>query len=182
MARDKDKTEKLVQYIKEDRPKKFKACVKKYKIDMRRASLPKGRTYLHYAANFGSGSLIHFLLENNVAASKPNHKGDLPLHVAIARALKLHASDASEVYFDVVTPLLEAYPLALDVDNHHGDSGQELLKMLKHHLKKQNHEYQPSSSHADPPPDDDWKEKLAREFESESADFFGRYNDYESGG
>lgn len=45
----------------------------------------------------------------------------------------------SSVYFDVVMPLLESYPIGLDQDDHHGDSGSNLLSSLKKHLKKENH-------------------------------------------
>ena len=51
-------TTKLVNYIKKDRPRKFRACVKKYDVDLQITSLPKGRTLLHYAAKHGCGYFI----------------------------------------------------------------------------------------------------------------------------
>jgi hypothetical protein len=50
--------DKLVGYVKKDRFKKFKACVKKYDVDLQQVKLSKGRTLLHCAAKHGCGPFI----------------------------------------------------------------------------------------------------------------------------
>lgn len=40
------------------------------------------------------------------------------------------------MYFNVVVPLREAYPLAVDIDDEEGRSGHDMLTALKQHLQK----------------------------------------------
>ncbi|KAL8612813.1 hypothetical protein ACOMHN_033483 [Nucella lapillus] len=185
-------TEKLINYIKEDRPRKFRDYVRKYEVDLRNTLLPKRRTFLHCAAKHGRGCFINYLLQHGAVPSQVDSKGDLAIHVAIDRALHLPAEEAAEVYRNVVIPLLKEYPDAVNFCDRRGADLCTLLTLLNRHIRTAD-----SSSDSDTEDTDssysessdseasqnslqeDWSQRLATEFENENADFFGRYDSYD---
>ncbi|XP_076436419.1 NF-kappa-B inhibitor-like protein 1 [Babylonia areolata] len=184
---------KLINYIKEDRPRKFRECVKKYEVDLKNTQLSKRRTFLHCAAKHGQGHFISYLLKHGVSASHVDSKGDLAVHAAIDRALHLPSVEAAEVYRNVVIPLLKEFPDAVQFCDRRGADLCSLLTILNRHIQTGDTSSETDSDSSDseasdsesPGPfmqEDDWSERLAREFADESADFYGRYDhndDYE---
>ncbi|PVD22381.1 hypothetical protein C0Q70_18191 [Pomacea canaliculata] len=120
-------------------------------------------------------NVYNYLLERNISASKADKNGNLPLHVALCRALSLPPTEAKEVYFNVVVPLREAYPLAVDIDDEEGRSGHDMLTALKQHIQKGSSGPQKQPEMLQQSYEEEWRKKLAQEFESESTEFFGRY-------
>ncbi|KAK3087624.1 hypothetical protein FSP39_008565 [Pinctada imbricata] len=56
----KDRTKKIKQLIKENRPSKLKSYVKKHRIDLNGIILGKERSLLHFCCKYGTGDTFSY--------------------------------------------------------------------------------------------------------------------------
>ncbi|RUS91897.1 hypothetical protein EGW08_000299 [Elysia chlorotica] len=170
---------RLCRYIKDDRPLKLKSYVSSRDIDLDKVKLRHGQKILHYCALFGSGDMLRCLLRFECDATVSDKDGNLPLHVALQRALSSGLIEAESIFSSVVKPLQQAYPLGQDVENRRGDTAHDLLVLLKDKIKKgrrTSERKQQEDAKLTQDEEERWRRKLEEESLFEYEDQLPRYS------
>ncbi|CAG5115507.1 unnamed protein product [Candidula unifasciata] len=172
---------KLKRYIKDDRPLKLKSYVTSHKLYLEKVMLGHRRNLLHYCAQHGTADMLRCLLKMNCDPSQQDKDGNLPLHLALQRGFLESIQQARETLLDMVTPLLEAYPLGQDVENKEGATGQDLLTSLKKRIKSQLScstlkRQAETDRNYDGDDDESWRQKLSEEASFEHEEGLPRYS------
>ncbi|GFS22842.1 NF-kappa-B inhibitor-like protein 1 [Elysia marginata] len=171
---------RLKKYIQEDRPLRLKSFVSSHDIDLDGVKLSHGQNVLHFCASYGSGDMLRCLLRLDCDAAVTDKDRNLPLHLALLRALGCEqVVEAEEVYSTVVKPLQQAHPLGQDIENRQGQTALDLLVHLKDKIKKGKRTLERKQIDAErlsQEEDERWRQKLEEESLFEYEDHLPRYS------
>ncbi|KAL2079576.1 hypothetical protein ACEWY4_025320 [Coilia grayii] len=162
---------KLWRYVEEGSLLKLKSYLRKHsELTPNFSQGKRMRTPLHVVCCQGDDAILRLLLEHGADPLQRDRLGNTALHAAAKRALK-HGKRA---YDDLVVPLRQICPDALDVPNKAGVTPQEMLQWLQFNKKAPDHERQ-SKTASDA--EREWREKLLGECQDEFSEIFGKYDD-----
>lgn len=170
---------RLKKYIKEDRPSRLKTFVSSHDVELDDVKLSGGQNVLHFCASFGSGDMLRCLLRLECQAAAADRDGNLPLHLAILRALSCECSEAEDIFSTMVKPLQQAYPLGEDVENRQGQTAHDLLVLLKGKIRKKKKAVEKGQKDEErllQEEDQRWRQKLEEECLFEYQDQLPRYS------
>ncbi|XP_076019668.1 NF-kappa-B inhibitor-like protein 1 [Genypterus blacodes] len=156
------------KYVEEGSLLKLKSYLQKHQeLDLNFSQGRRQRSPLHLACCLGDDAVLRLLLQHGADVLRGDRKGDTPLHVAANMALKR----GKATYDDLVVPLRNKCPEAMDAPNSAGVTPQDLLQWMRH--------TGPAASTSGPPaadPEKEWMEKLFGECEDEFSETFGVYD------
>ncbi|CAL8321536.1 unnamed protein product [Lota lota] len=162
------KQKRVLKYVEAGSLLKLKSYLRKHKdVDVNFSQGKKERTPLHVSCSRGDDAVLRVLLKHGAEVLRKDRKGDTSLHVAANRALK-HGRRA---YEDLVIPLRNSCPEAMQAQNSAGVTPGDLLQWMK--------EDQPRPSMTQQPvvdPEKEWREKLFGECDDEFFESFGVYD------
>uniref|UniRef100_A0A672ZU87 NF-kappa-B inhibitor-like protein 1 n=1 Tax=Sphaeramia orbicularis TaxID=375764 RepID=A0A672ZU87_9TELE len=152
---------RLWKLVEEGRLLKLKSYLKKHlDLDVNFSRGPKGWSPLHLACHRGGDAVLRVLLHHGAGVLQKDSKGDTALHVAANRREGFVLVGFVLAYDDLVLPLKNICPEAMDVPNSAGVTPGDLG-------------VQPWSSRStvlhpsEPDPEKEWMEKLFDECEDE---------------
>ncbi|XP_061189240.1 NF-kappa-B inhibitor-like protein 1 [Saccostrea echinata] len=155
---------KIKQLIKDGRPAKLKSYIKKHDIDVQHFQFTNGGTILHYCCKYHEFNGFRYFTEKGICLSTKDDDGNTALHIALKEALKRRQrSEVSEIYNQIILPILERHPESLKWRNHHDITCRDLLDQLR---EKQDEQCRES-------PEESWNDKLADEVEHEYQEDWG---------
>ncbi|GFO39833.1 nuclear factor of kappa light polypeptide gene enhancer in b-cells inhibitor-like 1 [Plakobranchus ocellatus] len=166
-------------FIKEDRPLKLKSYISSHDVDLDSLNFGRGQRALHLCALYGSGEMLRCLLRLECDAAAVDKDGNLPLHLALQRALHGHQAEAENLLHDLVRPLQQAYPLGQDVENRHCETGHDMLISLRHKIKMYNQSKEQQRREAEKSSEEEnerWRRRLEEESLFEYAEQLPRYS------
>lgn len=159
---------RLWRLVEEDRLLKLKSYLRKHRdLDVNFSRGPRQWGPLHLACHLGHDAVLRVLLHHGAGVLQKDHRGDTALHVAANRALE-HGGTA---YEDLVVPLKNICPQAMDAPNSAGVTPGDLLKWIRQTGASAHHSGPP-----EPDPEKEWMEKLFDECEDEFLESFGVYD------
>ncbi|CAI9719680.1 Hypothetical predicted protein [Octopus vulgaris] len=177
-----DLMNKVITYIKDNRPSRAKEYIRKHKLGkyLKNVTIASGGNLLHMCcSSTNSRRFLRYLLRKEVDPLQTDCNGNLPHHYAVHQLLYIDdPHEAQFVYQDFVQPFLNAFPGGLILKNRFGESTEDLLLQFFH--------YQNIYQSADIIDESEyineaqaWKNKLEDIFEDEYERSWGRYeNDY----
>ena len=174
---------KIKDYIEEDNYTKLKRYLGKNEISLDEIITKKGEKMLHLAAKEGSSYCTEYLLENGAKPNLVDKNGNLPIHRALKYVIENYSRSIEK---NLVNLLLTYSSRHLDIKNREGISPRELIVKLEKIKSKEDVIYtSPFSSSgslgfAEKPDEEEWREKLAGEFEDEYESSFGKFDKYSS--
>ncbi|KAK9532633.1 hypothetical protein VZT92_010008 [Zoarces viviparus] len=162
------KQKRVWKYVEEGDLLKLKSYLRKHRdLDVNFSQGKRERSPLHLACCLGEYAVLRLLLKHGADVLRKDRKGDTALHNAVNRALK-HGKSA---YEDLVEPLKNSCPEALNNPNSAGVTPQDLLNWRKQKKTAEN-----MSRPSEKDPEKEWMEKLFGECEDEFCDTFGVYD------
>ncbi|XP_031711632.1 NF-kappa-B inhibitor-like protein 1 [Anarrhichthys ocellatus] len=162
------KQKRVWKYVEEGDLLKLKSYLRKHRdLDVNFSQGKRERSPLHLACCLGDDAVLRLLLKHGADVLRKDRKGDTALHNAVNRALK-HGKSA---YEDLVEPLKNSCPEALNNPNSAGVTPQDLLNWRKQKKTAEN-----MSRPSERDPEKEWMEKLFGECEDEFCDTFGVYD------
>lgn len=143
---------------------------------------------LHLTASIGDERVLRHLLKTGFGRRQGARaqKGDRqsPLHLVVRRCRNtLHrrgAKAAIEDFQDLVKPILDACPAALDIKNQLGESGALVLEELQGSIASADADRRPKPDVSEDESEDEdrkWKAKLAEEFAYEVEEPMGKFRE-----
>ncbi|XP_029024857.1 NF-kappa-B inhibitor-like protein 1 [Betta splendens] len=162
-----DQQKRVWRYVEGGHVLKLKSYLRKHRdLDVNFSRGRRQRSPLQLACGLGDDAVLRLLLKHGADVLYKDRKGDTALHIAANRSLK-HGKAA---YDDLVVPLKNSCPEALNAPNSAGVTPQDLLNWTKHTTGQ-------SMSHArEADPEKEWMEKLFGECEDEFFESFGVYD------
>uniref|UniRef100_A0A8C3A252 NF-kappa-B inhibitor-like protein 1 n=1 Tax=Cyclopterus lumpus TaxID=8103 RepID=A0A8C3A252_CYCLU len=122
------KQKRVWKYVEEGGLLKLKSYLRKHRdLDVNFSQGKRERSPLHLACSLGDDAAVRLLLKHGADVLQKDRKGDTALHIAVNRALK-HGKAAFD---DLVVPLKESCPGALNEPNSAGVTPQDLLDWRK---------------------------------------------------
>ncbi|XP_074473866.1 NF-kappa-B inhibitor-like protein 1 [Sebastes fasciatus] len=165
------KQQRVWRYVEEGSLLKLKSYLRKHRdLEEDLVNFSRGRRQrspLQLASRLGDDAVLRLLLKHGAEVLQRDSKGDTALHIAVNRALK-HGKTA---YDDLVVPLKNSCPDALNTPNSAGVTPQDLLNWRKQKDTAEN-----MSRPSDRDPEKEWQEKLFGECEDEFFETFGVYD------
>lgn len=163
----KGKQKRILRYLEEGSLLKLKSYLRKHKdLELNFSHGKKHRSPLHIACSHGDDAILRLLLKHGADPLQTDLNGDIPLHLAAKRALKY----GKGAYDDLVVPLRNHCPEAMDISNKAGVTPHDLLQWMKPKPGVFKNE---SSRSVDP--EQQWREKLLGECQDEFFETFGQY-------
>ncbi|XP_026874877.2 NF-kappa-B inhibitor-like protein 1 [Electrophorus electricus] len=161
---------RVLRYVRQGRVQKLGAYLRKHRrLQLNFSQGRRHRSLLHVACSQGDAAVLRVLLEHGADPLRPDRRGDTALHLA-ARRLRKHGT---RDYNDVLLPLREYWPDALETPNHAGVTPRALLQGIR--LVQGATPSEGSPQRADP--EHEWREKLRAECQDEFSEMFGQYDD-----
>ncbi|XP_028845890.1 NF-kappa-B inhibitor-like protein 1 [Denticeps clupeoides] len=162
---------RILRYVEEGSLLKLKSYLRKHaEVGPNFSAGRRKRSPLHLACRRGDDAVLRLLLKHGADPLRTDRRGDTPLHLAAERARRRGRS----AYEDLVVPLCDYCPGAMEVTNHAGVTPRSILQRLR--LPQG-----PSAAGEDSPFETDaereWREKLLGECQDEFTETFGRYDD-----
>ncbi|KAF3702089.1 NF-kappa-B inhibitor-like protein 1 Inhibitor of kappa B-like protein [Channa argus] len=154
------------KYVEEGSLLRLKSYLRKHRdlnVNFHRGR--RKRSPLHLACRLGDDAVLRLLLKHGADVLYKDRSADTALHIAASRALK-HGKTA---YDDLVVPLRQSCPEAMNAPNSAGVTPQDLLNWMKH---------TETAEKSHPPKTDaekEWLEKLFGECEDEFSETFESY-------
>ncbi|KAF7665370.1 hypothetical protein LDENG_00145200 [Lucifuga dentata] len=162
------KQKRVWKYVEEGSLLKLKSYLRKHPdIDVNFSLGSRQRSPLHQACCLRDDAVMRLLLQHGADVLQRDRKGDTPLHIAANKALKY----GKTVYDDLVVPLGNKCPEAMNAPNSAGVTPQDLLQWMRHTEPAAN----PNSS-SEVNLEKEWMEKLFGECEDEFFESFGVYD------
>ncbi|XP_048091978.1 NF-kappa-B inhibitor-like protein 1 isoform X1 [Alosa alosa] len=161
---------RLWRYVEEGSLLKLKSYLRKHSDLTPNFSQGKRmRTPLHLVCCHGDDAILRVLMKHGADPLQKDKNGNTALHAAVKRALK-HGKRA---YDDLVVPLREKCPDALDVPNKTGVTPRDMLEWVKFGTRA------PKEGPSQPErnAEREWREKLMGECHDEFSEMFGKYDD-----
>ncbi|KAM4528084.1 NF-kappa-B inhibitor-like protein 1 [Odontesthes bonariensis] len=156
------------RYVEEGSLLKLKSYLRKHReLDVNFTQGKRQRSPLQLACSLEDDAALRLLLKHGADVLQRDHKGDTALHIAANRALK----HGKTVYDDLVVPLKNICPEALNAPNRAGVTPRDLLNWMKPSETADNMSHQPGAD-----PEKEWVEKLFGECEDEFCETFGAYD------
>lgn len=191
-GKSKKKLDKIVKYIRQNRPERVREYSKKNKLEkfLKEVTGDDGKNLLHICCGYGnSGSLFRYLIKHGVDPIARDFHGNLPVHCALQQAI--NSDDPVRgwsVYTELIKPLSDAYPHTLKESNNNGSAVADLITRFLHkedfsttsESSSQSSDYseeEEEEEEEDYDEDDSakWNEKLAEEVCDEYSSYWGRY-------
>ncbi|CAL8386992.1 unnamed protein product [Boreogadus saida] len=158
---------RVLKYVEAGSFLKLKSYLRKHKdVDVNFSQGKKERTPLHVSCSRGDDLVLRLLLKHGAEVLRKDRKGDTVLHIAANRALK-HGRTA---YEDLVIPLRNSCPEAMQAPNSAGVTPEDLLQWMKDDQPRPSKSQQPVAD-----PEKEWREKLFGECENDFYESFGVY-------
>ncbi|KAK1884029.1 NF-kappa-B inhibitor-like protein 1 [Dissostichus eleginoides] len=162
------KQKRVWRYVEEGSVLKLKSYLRRHRdLDVNFSHGRRERSPLHLACCLGDDAALRLLLRHGADVLQKNRKGDTVLHVAVNKALK----NNNTAYNDLVEPLQNSCPEALDTPNNAGVTPQDLLDWRKQTKAAEN-----MSRPSEKDPQKEWIEKLFGECVDEFHETFGVYD------
>ncbi|KAF3849159.1 hypothetical protein F7725_015656 [Dissostichus mawsoni] len=159
------KQKRVWRYVEEGSVLKLKSYLRRHRdLDVNFSHGRRERSPLHLACCLGDDAALRLLLRHGADVLQKNRKGDTVLHVAVNKALK----NNNTAYNDLVEPLQNSCPEALDTPNNAGVTPQDLLDWRKQTKAAEN-----MSRPSEKDPQKEWIEKLFGECVDEFHETFG---------
>ncbi|XP_078422582.1 NF-kappa-B inhibitor-like protein 1 [Cetorhinus maximus] len=167
------KQEKLLRYVEEGSVLKLKSYLRKHRGLAVTFAGRKGRSPLHVACARRDDVAARLLLKHGADPLTQDQKGNTPLHLAAREAVK----KGGRVFEDLVVPLRNCCPAAMDVLNEDGVSARDWLRSMKQYQQCPGFAAEERSDTAKDRADREWQHKLFAECEDEFYQKCGRYEE-----
>ncbi|KAI3362369.1 hypothetical protein L3Q82_012671 [Scortum barcoo] len=163
------KQKRVWRYVEEGELLKLRSYLRRHRdLDVNFSRGRRRRSPLQLACCRGEDAVLRLLLEHGADVLLKDRKGDTALHTAANRALKR----GEAAFHDLVVPLKQSCPEALNIPNNAGVTPQDLLNWMKNTQTVGN-----MSRPSEADPEKEWMEKLFGECEDEFCETFGVYDD-----
>ncbi|XP_035523723.1 NF-kappa-B inhibitor-like protein 1 [Morone saxatilis] len=120
------------RYVEEGSLLKLKSYLRKHRdLDVNFSQGKRERSPLQLACCRGEDAVLRLLLKHGADVLQKDRKGDTALHTAVSEVFKC----GRRAYTDLVVPLRNSCPDALNAPNSAGVTPKDMLKMWKKHSK-----------------------------------------------
>uniref|UniRef100_A0AAY4A964 NF-kappa-B inhibitor-like protein 1 n=1 Tax=Denticeps clupeoides TaxID=299321 RepID=A0AAY4A964_9TELE len=119
---------RILRYVEEGSLLKLKSYLRKHaEVGPNFSAGRRKRSPLHLACRRGDDAVLRLLLKHGADPLRTDRRGDTPLHLAAERARRRGRS----AYEDLVVPLCDYCPGAMEVTNHAGVTPRSILQRLR---------------------------------------------------